>query len=329
MVAIKQQLVSSRAKTYGGKNGRKYITIHETANTNKGANAQAHANLQSNGFSASWHWTVDDKEAIQSFPHDVQCWHAGDGRGNGNLNSIGIEICVNSDGNFKEAVENAAALVRKIMQDENISIENVVQHNHWSGKNCPRYLRSGTKGITWNDFVSMVKGEPKQQTKTKTQKAQVQKWTGQILRKGDSGPLVKSLQELLISKGFTLPKYGADGKFGSETENAVRAAQRASGITVDGVPGPQTYKALKNYDGSSFRFRHWSGSVIRNGERGKHVKELQDRLLALGYRLPRFGADGVMGSETANAVRKFQRDAGIKVDGIPGPETKKSLEGRG
>ena len=153
---IKQQLVSSRAKTYGGENGRKYITVHETANTSKGANAQAHANLQSRGFSSSWHWTVDDKEAIQSFPHTAQCWHAGDGRGNGNLNSIGIEICVNSDGDFSKAVENAATLVRKIMQEENIPLENVVQHNHWSGKNCPRYLRSGEKGISWNDFISSV-----------------------------------------------------------------------------------------------------------------------------------------------------------------------------
>ena len=162
---------------------------------------------------------------------------------------------------------------------------------------------------------------------TKQRKANGTKWTGQILRKGDSGPLVKSLQELLISKGFPLPRFGADGQFGSETENAVRAAQRATGIPVDGVPGPQTYKALINYDG--FRFRHWNGSIIRNGERGKHVKELQDRLLALGYKLPKYGADGVMGSETASAVRKLQRDAGIKVDGIPGPETKKALEGRG
>lgn len=165
--------------------------------------------------------------------------------------------------------------------------------------------------------------EPKSKLKSATA------WTGQILRKGDNGPLVKSLQNILISRGFSLPKYGADGHFGDETERAVRAAQRATGISVDGVAGPQTYKAIKNYDGSSFHFLHWNGEIIRNGERGSHVKELQGRLLALGYKLPKYGADGVMGGETANAVRKFQRDAGIKVDGIPGPETKKALEGRG
>lgn len=156
MVKTKQQLVASRSKTYPGTNGRKYITIHETANTGKGANAQAHANLQSNGFSASWHWSVDSKEAIQSFPHTVKCWHAGNGEGN--HNSIGIEICVNSDGNFKQAVQNAAELVLKIMKEENITINNVVQHNHWSGKNCPTNLRNGSKGINWGDFLTLVKG---------------------------------------------------------------------------------------------------------------------------------------------------------------------------
>lgn len=157
MVAIKQQLVVSRAKTYAGTNGRKYITIHETANTSRGANAQAHANLQTNGFTASWHWTVDDNQAIQSFPHTVRCWHAGDGKGAGNYDSIGIEICVNSDGDYRKAVANAAALVAKIMADEGIPIANVVQHNRWSGKNCPANLRSGAKGVKWAEFIDTVR----------------------------------------------------------------------------------------------------------------------------------------------------------------------------
>lgn len=159
MVAIKQQLVSNRKSTYAGTNGRKYITIHETDNFDRGAGAERHAKLQSNGFSASWHWQVDDKVAIQSYPHTVRCWAAGDGHGNGNYNSIHIEICVNPDSDFKTAVKNAAALVRKIMKDENIPIAHVVQHNKWSGKNCPQGLRNGSRGINWNQFKEMLKGE--------------------------------------------------------------------------------------------------------------------------------------------------------------------------
>ena len=160
MVSIKKQLVAVRSLTSGVGNPCNYITIHETANTVKGANAQSHANLQSKGNSrlASWHYQVDDKEIIQSFLDNVQCWHAGDGQGKGNMESIAIEICVNSDGNFKKAVKNAAELVKYLVKQHSIPIGNVVQHNRWSGKDCPQNLRHGSKGIDWNDFIGLVKG---------------------------------------------------------------------------------------------------------------------------------------------------------------------------
>lgn len=137
-----------------------YITIHETDNTSPGADAERHAELQQRGNSrqASWHVQVDDKEAIQSIPFDEVAWAAGDGYdGPGNRNSIHIEICVNSDGDFKKAVSNAAEVTRQLMQQFNISLNHIVQHNHWTGKDCPRYLRSGEKGLTWAGFLDMVK----------------------------------------------------------------------------------------------------------------------------------------------------------------------------
>lgn len=166
-VNIKKQLVSSEiinSRSYGYGNKKKFITIHETANTQKGANAQAHANLQSrkNPREASWHYQVDGEEIIQSFPDDVMCWSAGDGRGPGNTQSIHIEICVNQDGDFQKAVRNAADLTKYLMNKYNISIDNVVQHHKWNGKNCPYYLRNGKKGISWNDFINLLKQPPTQ-----------------------------------------------------------------------------------------------------------------------------------------------------------------------
>lgn len=157
MVAIKQQLVTRTNRIGKGTNSIKYITIHETANTGRGANAQAHANLQSNGNprEASWHYSVDDKQVIQSFKDTAICWHAG----SGNSQSIGIEICVNSDGDFNKAVDNAAALVRLLMARHKLDVSKVVQHNHWTGKDCPHYLRSGKKGINWNQFKDKLKGD--------------------------------------------------------------------------------------------------------------------------------------------------------------------------
>lgn len=161
---FKEQLVSAgvqRAKTYGGTNGRLYIAVHMTGNTRKGADAPAHANLQSRGNSrqASWHEQIDDKVVIQSFPHTAQCWHSGKGRDRGNLNAIALELCVNSDGDYGKMIENAVARIRDLMAMYNIPLSNVIQHHDLSGKNCPRELRQGKHGITWNSFLSMIAGQ--------------------------------------------------------------------------------------------------------------------------------------------------------------------------
>lgn len=155
---IKQQLIRDTKHKYGKSNKKKYITVHQTDNWDRGANAQVHANLQSrvNPRKASWHWQVDDIQAIQSFLHYFQLWHCSDGRGNGNLNSIGVELCLNRDGNYNKAVENGAELVAYIMKKENIQLSNVVQHNYWSGKNCPSQIRRGKNGISWSDFKKLV-----------------------------------------------------------------------------------------------------------------------------------------------------------------------------
>ncbi len=132
----------------------KYITIHETGNYSKGATAAAHASyLRNTSAKVSWHYTVDDKCAYQHIPNNEVAYHAGDTYGNSK--SIGIEICVNPDGDFNKACLNAAELVRKLMKVHEIPIENVVQHNRWNGKDCPKNLRKSG----WREFISMCKGE--------------------------------------------------------------------------------------------------------------------------------------------------------------------------
>ena len=158
MVIIRKKLVpdSIAARvSYGKINKKKFIVVHETDNTRSGADADAHARLQmnGNGRQASWHWQVDDKEAVQSFEHMWSCWAAGSYKGN--EEGIQVEMCVNSDGNYLKAVQNTAELVAKIMKDEGIPIKNVVQHNYFSGKNCPSKMRAGK--VSWAQFITMVK----------------------------------------------------------------------------------------------------------------------------------------------------------------------------
>lgn len=64
------------------------------------------------------------------------------------------------------------------------------------------------------------------------------------LENGSKGTDVKTLQELLLQLGFNLPKYGADGSFGSETATAVKAFQSKAGIKADGIYGGETHAAL-------------------------------------------------------------------------------------
>ena len=143
------QMISNNKHHYSGYNPCNYITIHETANTNKGATALSHGRYMNNGSTETWHYTVDENTIVQHFNPRVQCWHCGDGRGKGNTSSIGIELCVNNGGDFKKTVNNAVWLIKKLMKDYNIEESNVVQHNKWSGKNCPTNLRNGSKGVTW------------------------------------------------------------------------------------------------------------------------------------------------------------------------------------
>lgn len=66
------------------------------------------------------------------------------------------------------------------------------------------------------------------------------------LRKGDKGADVANVQKLLMQAGYALPKYGADGDFGDECLNAVKAFQRDNKLTVDGIVGAKTWEALLN-----------------------------------------------------------------------------------
>ena len=65
-----------------------------------------------------------------------------------------------------------------------------------------------------------------------------------LLKRGSSGTDVRDLQTYLLELGYELPKYGADGYYGAETEEAVKQFQRAHDLDADGDYGPLTHAAL-------------------------------------------------------------------------------------
>lgn len=80
---------------------------------------------------------------------------AGDGRGNGNMKSIGIEICYSKSGGerFDEAEKLAAEYVAYLLKQYGWGIDRVRTHQSWSGKYCPH--RTLDRG--WDRFLNMVK----------------------------------------------------------------------------------------------------------------------------------------------------------------------------
>ena len=138
-----------------------------------------------------------------------------------------------------------------------------------------------------------------------------------LVRRGDKAHPVPSLQYLLRARGHIVT---VDGDFGPKTEAAVRAYQKEKNLAVDGIVGPQTWRALV--------------ITARRGDQGDAVRAVQEEFQ---YRNlsgdPNKGlqVDGIFGPRTETAVRDWQQllhdndEPGMAVDGIVGPMTWQSL----
>lgn len=148
------------------------------------------------------------------------------------------------------------------------------------------------------------------------------KWSG-YLKKGSKGTDVKELQIVLKSLGYGVGNTGADGIFGSNTHTAVCNFQKDNGLVVDGIVGPKTKTALAQKISKKTSILAECTSLLRYGNKGKYVTELQTLLNTLGYKNVK--VDGIFGRETEKAVREFQKENGLTVDGIVGSKTKAAL----
>jgi peptidoglycan hydrolase-like protein with peptidoglycan-binding domain len=142
------------------------------------------------------------------------------------------------------------------------------------------------------------------------------------LQRGDSGAAVTDLQEDLRAAGFF--NQEATGFFGSITEESVKDFQRSKGLSADGIAGSETLQALRDCaNGASIQPVSFSNGGLRLGSRGAEVSEIQRLLNANDYTV---SVDGVFGSETDRAVRRFQTANSLLDDGIVGSATRDALE---
>jgi N-acetylmuramoyl-L-alanine amidase len=131
---------------------------------------------------------------------------------------------------------------------------------------------------------------------------------------GHVGPEVEDLQRRLRDLGHAC--RDDIGVFDRATSAAVRAFQQERGLSADGMVGDDTWRALI---GASYQLGDRMLYVTRPLLHGDDVQDLQRRLTRLGFDAGY--EDGLYGPQTFDAVREFQLNVGLDVDGIAGPAT--------
>ncbi|MDQ7907037.1 N-acetylmuramoyl-L-alanine amidase [Phytohabitans sp. ZYX-F-186] len=139
------------------------------------------------------------------------------------------------------------------------------------------------------------------------------------IRRGDRGPAVIEINQILAELDLLA---GSGDEYDETTERAVRGFQQTRGLSVDGLVGDETWRAL-----DAARWRLGARALyhaIPEPLVGEDVRTLQERLLEMGYDVGR--ADGIFGPNTARSVAQFQREVGLQPDGACGPQTMHALK---
>lgn len=274
------------------------ITIHNTDWITTGSDttpAEQYTRATKNGNMGDVivHYYVDNVCAWQNLPHNVHGWHAADGRGDGNMQTIAIECIMDGSGSerSKKSEDNAAKLAAGLLKQYGFGIEKMYTHQHWySKKYCPAYILPH-----WNDFVNKVKsymGSTPTVTPVSDELYRVRKsWT-------DVASQIAAFKSLDSAKSVCKEGYYV---FDSK------------GNVVYPVTETKTETA-KTYCTPSVR-------TLKKGDKGEAVKAFQIMLMALGYSVGSTGADSDFGSATETAVKKFQSDNGLTSDGIFGAKS--------
>lgn len=156
MLVINKRFIRNNI-TPNGLKQVKYIVIHDTANYDVGADADTHYYYFNKPSSdASAHFVIDDKQVLQLVGLQDKAWHIGTCRdGICNDTSIGIEMCMNKDGDYNKMYQNTVDLVAYLKQQ--YPDAKIVRHYDGSswGKVCPQHM-SHNNWAKWYMFLDDV-----------------------------------------------------------------------------------------------------------------------------------------------------------------------------
>ena len=151
----------------------------------------------------------------------------------------------------------------------------------------------------------------------------------------DNYVLVEKAQMHLISLGYLAG--GADGVYGEKTRAAVSSFQKAEGLAVTGKFNDETLNVLYTKQTKAPEVPEETATPVESPKRevkrttetvgavgADDIKECQQKLISLGYLSGK--ADGILGSQTAQALKAYQKDRGLSVTGVYDEETQQMMQ---
>ena len=228
-----------------------------------------------------------------------------------NTNSISIEMCDNhKDGTVHicdETLANTYALARALMSKYNITIDRVYRHYDVNGKLCPN-CNGLLEDAIWQNFKNNIVNSTIGNLGTSTVNTV-------------PAPAVNPNKDSIVSRGqqhsinFTGHSIAVDGVRGPKTQaNIARCFQHAinldykKSLAVDGAFGKNSKAALDEH-------------YVKKGEKQYLVTAVEIALMCRGYDVGGVECPGQFGSGLEAAVKQFQADRGLTVDGIAGRNT--------
>ncbi|WP_240136629.1 peptidoglycan recognition protein family protein [Streptomyces sp. MUM 178J] len=284
------------------------IIVHHTATANSADYSKAHSfafarsvqnhHMDANGWiDTGQHFTVSrgahilegrhrSAAALQDGNRQVESSHS-TGQ---NTVAVGIE----TEGTYTSVEPRTAqyaALVRlctHICRQYRLRAYQIYGHRDFNQTSCPGDRLYDLLPKLRADVAAAIGGDPAAPV-----------WP--LLRSGDSGERVKTLQHLLVGHGASLTP---DSAFGPLTETAVRDFQKLKKASVDGIAGRQTWNQLI--------------IPVGRGDTDDAVKAVQSQLVSRGHSI---AVDGRFGHATRAALSSFQRGKGLPPDGAADART--------
>ena len=229
------------------------------------------------------------------------------------INYPAIPVIFPVDGIFNESTE---AAVRVFQRQFNLTVDGIVGKATWYKIS---YIYAAVRKLAELTSIGRIEDLYSGQ------------YPGTPLQEGDRGLKVQLLQYYLSAIAVfypQIPNVSIDGRFGPELFKAVLNFQRSFGLIEDGIVGRETwnriyalYETLSDKIVPDESIPEYPGMTLQQGSSGENVRRIQTALNNISAQypsIPLLVEDGIFGTATTTAVRAFQRQFGLTVDGIVG-----------